>query len=189
MLRNRSDITQLCSLVHTWQFSQFVKKFPIFSRNERSNLKTFPWQSKDQETSHYYQKIWFSQKKQTNKWTNEQTKPTKKTQMWSQMSDSKQGWVQCRSLCSPLVRLNSSNLNAKSDDYSSLHPGDQPAVFLRSPWYTSFEELLSVWTWGEKCWTMHKDLDYSALHKTDQFLVNIARSCIKLAPFPAHAWW
>lgn len=124
-----------------------------------------------------------------NKRTNEQTKPTKKPQLWSQMSDSKQSWLQWRSLRSPLVHLHSSNLNAKSDGYSSLSPGDQPVVFLRSPWYTSFEELLSMWTWGEKCWMMHKDLAYSALHKTDQFPLNIVRSLIKLAPFSARTWW
>lgn len=89
------------------------------------------------------------------------------------------------SLCSLLMYLNSSNLNAKSGDYCSLSPGNQPAIFLRSHWYTSFEESLTSWSWGETYWTMHKELAYSAPHRTDQFPLNIARFHVKLGPFLA----
>lgn len=67
----------------------------------------------------------------------------------------------------------------------TMSPGNQPAIFLRSHWYTSFEESLSAWSWGETYWAMHKELPYSALHRTDQFPLKIARARIKHAPFPS----
>lgn len=108
ILTNHNNLTQLCSLVNTWQLSLLsLPKKCQYSNGMRELIwEPFPGSPKD--STLLSETLVLTKKFSRNP----------EAQMWSQMSDSKQ--LIATSLCSPLVYLNSSNLNAKSGDYCSL---------------------------------------------------------------------